>query len=279
MKLTEAQRREIEKAVDELFLTLKAKILGRFFEGPKIFFEVVRSTSPLESVEGIFRYTYQMLNPGKEPDQKQIKILAAITGNYIEAERLKTRARILADVDAAETSEDVATAVQVSLDKATEYIGMLINSEARIIQAYAEKHGISQLGASLGIEDPTIAKLGVIDERMCKNCKKLWHTEDNIRIPKVYKMSELQEGYMKDHKNPTPTIGPTHPRCRHVMTFIPPNFGFSASGQIEFKGFGYDVYADQRGVEKSEPVIPAANSWDVEHLFDMPLDDDHVHKP
>jgi predicted transcriptional regulator len=279
VKLTEAQQKEIEKAVDELFLTLKAKILGRFFEGPKIFFEVVRGTSPLESIEGIFRYTYQMLNPGEEPDQKQIRALAAITGNYIEAERMKTKAKILADVNSAKTVEEVAASVKVSMDKATEYIDMLVNNEVRIIQAYAEKHSISKLGASLGIEDPTVAKLGVIDQHMCKNCKKLWHTEDNIKVPKVYKLSELQDGYMKDHKNPTPTIGPTHPRCRHVMTFVPPNFGFSAAGQIEFKGFGYDIFAAQRGVEKSEPVIPKASTWEVEDLFDIPVDEDHVHEP
>ena len=278
MKLTEAQRKEIEKAVDDLFLTLKAKILGRFFTGPKIFFEIVDSTSPLETVEGIFRYTYQMLNPGKEPDPKQVKQLAAITGNYIEAERMKTKAKVLQDVTAAETPEEVAEAVKVTMGKATEYIDMLVNNEARIIQAYAERHGISQLGASLGIEDPTVAKLGVIDQRMCKNCKKLWHTEENIKIPKVYKMSELQEGYMS-HKDVKPTVGPTHPRCRHVMTFVPPNFGFNSAGQIEFKGFGYDIFAAQRGIEKSEPEVPKANPWEIEHLFELPSDDDHVHEP
>lgn len=278
MKLTEAQRKEIEKAVDDLFLTLKAKILGRFFTGPKIFFEIVDSTSPLETVEGIFRYTYQMLNPGKEPDPKQVKQLAAITGNYIEAERMKTKAKVLQDVNSAETAEEVAEAVKVTMGKATEYIDMLVNNEARIIQAYAERHGISQLGASLGIEDPTVAKLGVIDQRMCKNCKKLWHTEENIKIPKVYKMSELQEGYMS-HKDVKPTVGPTHPRCRHVMTFVPPNFGFNSAGQIEFKGFGYDIFAVQRGLEKSEPEAPKSNPWEIEHLFELPSDDDHVHEP
>lgn len=279
MTLTEAQRKEIEAAVDELFFTLKAKVLGRFFKGPKIFFEVVRSSSPLESIEGIYRYTYEMLNPGQKPDESQIKGLARITGNYIDAERLKTKNRILADVESSGTLKEADAVIRENIERASSYIDMLVNNEARIVQAYAERNGINQLGASLGIDDPVVAKLGVIDVRMCKNCKKLWHTPENIRVPKVYKMSELQEGYNRDHKNPTPTVGPTHPRCRHVMTFVPPNFGFDRSGQITFKGFGYDVYAEQHGVNKAESKVRPGNAWDVEYLFDLPLDDDHVHEP
>ena len=276
MKLTEEQKVEIEKAVDELFFTLKAKILGRFFKGPRIFFEIVQTTSPLESIEGLFRYTYQTLNPGKEPPEEVIKKLALITGTYIEAERIKTHDRIVSGVEEAKTDQEAQTAISIGIEKATQYIDMLVNNEARVIQSYAEKAGIGELAADLGIEDPTVAKLGVIDERMCKVCRKLWHTDENIRVPKVYKLSELAEGYNKNHKNPIATIGPSHPRCRHVMSMIPPNFGFGPTGQIQFKGFGYDIWAEQHGTEKTESnsrsIIESA-----EEMFDFPIDNDHEH--
>lgn len=275
MKIDEQQKGAITEAINNLFYTLKAKILGRFFKGPKIFFEVVQTSNPLESLEGLFRYTYQMLNPGKEPEETTVKTLAVITGNYIESERLRTIDRIITAVEEAENESAISEAVKTGIDKATKYIDMLVNNEARVIQAYAERAGISQVAADIGVEDPIVAKLGVIDERMCDNCRELWHSPENIKIPKVYKMSELVEGYNKDHKNPIPTIGPTHPRCRHVMTFVPPNFGFGSNGQIQFKGFGHDEYIAQHGTQKTES-LPASVIDDTDGMFDFSLDDDHL---
>jgi hypothetical protein len=149
---------------------------------------------------------------------------------------------------------------------------MLVNTETKIAQAYAEREGINRVAASVGVEDPVVAKLGIIDDKMCKNCRKLWHTPGNIWIPKVYKMSELQEGYNKDWKNPVPTVGPTHPNCRHGLTFIPPNFGFDQSGNITFKGLGWDEHSFQNTGEmkKTEP-----NSAIEDNFFDLYEDCQH----
>lgn len=64
----------------------------------------------------------------------------------------------------------------------------------------------------------------------CDNCKLLWHTEGNLRIPKVYKMSELSSGYNTDWKNPIPTVGTTHPHCFDKETEV-----LTERGWIYFK--------------------------------------------
>lgn len=246
MDITDTQKREIEKAINELFYTLKAKLMGTFFKGPSIFFEVVGATNPLNTLEGIYNYTYAMMyGPGSKPSKKRIKKLSEITGNYIEAERLKTVNKIMTGIDAADTFVEAREEIDKYIQKATTYVDKLVNTEIRQVQANAEREGIEKLGASLSIDDPTVAKLGVVDEKICKNCKKLWHSKENLHIPKTYKLSELKDGYM-DHKSPKPTVGPSHPRCRHVLTMIPPNYGFTANGVIEFKSFGYDIYEEQR---------------------------------
>lgn len=247
MKIKKKQRDDILGAIDDLFFKFKARLLGRFFKGPKIYFEAVKSTDPLETLEGVYNYTLHMIHgPGAEPDTEAVAELAEIAGNYIEAQRLKTQSYVLNDIAAATTANEAAKKIKSTLDKATQYIDTLAQTETRNMQAYAEKEGITRVAATVGVEDPTVCKLGVIDDKLCDNCKKLWHQKD-LKTPKLYKLSELQEGYNQDWKNPVPTLGPTHPHCRHVLTFIAPNFGFNSEGKIEFISLGFDAYKDQRG--------------------------------
>lgn len=275
MDIPDSQKQIITDTVDDLFYRLKARLLGRFFKGPKIYFEVLKQSNPLESLEGVFRYAVTALyGPGADIDDDQIRKLAEIAGNYIESERLRTLNRVLTDVLHSEDHDELEEAVSESLQRATTYVNLLTESETRIAMAYAEREGITQLAASLGIEDPIVAKLGKVDGKTCKNCKKLWHMDDNLAVPKVYKLSELAEGYMKDQKNPEPTVGHTHPNCRHVMTFIPPNFGFTDGGVIQFKGFGWNEYDHQRSTEKAE-----THQKDVELLHKSAKDHTNCCKP
>ena len=231
MKLSKRQIGLVTDAVDDLFYKFKVRLLGRFFVGPKIYFEVVDDTDPLDTLEGIFVYTLKTLyGPQTAIDEDQIKLLSGIAGNYIEAERLRTTNKILADAAQAETIKEFESALKSNVKAATQKTSLLVNTETKAVQAYAERDGITQLASSLGVEDPTVAKLGILDDKTCKNCINLWHLESNHHIPRVYKLSELKEGYMTDHKNPYPTMGNTHPHCRHIMTFVPPNFGFDSGG-------------------------------------------------
>lgn len=251
MKLSSKQRRAILDSVEDMFETLKARLLGRFFKGPKIYFEMSRRANPIETIEGLFQYTNAMLYGAKTPvDEEHVEQLAEVTGNYIEAKKEDVSQTLLSHINDAETPEQAMAAVKDSLESATSYVDMLVANESRTAQAYAERSGITKLGASMGIEDPTVCKLGIIDDDMCENCRELWHDPTNKFVPKVYKLSELKEGYMTDHKNPYPTVGPTHPRCRHVLTFLPPNFGFTDKGHIEFKSFGHDEYEAQNSNKK-----------------------------
>lgn len=250
MKLSPAQRRAVLDNLDDIFYNLKARMLGKFFKGPKIYFEVVKRSNPLDTVEGIFNYTMKMLYGSHiEAPDDQVEALAEVTGNYLDEQRLKISNKVMSEIASADSPETALASIRESVDKISEHVDMLVANEARTAQAYAEREGITRVASSIGIEDPTVCKVGIIDDKMCPNCKKLWHTEKNINIPKVYKLSELKDGYMKDHKNPYPTVGPTHPHCRHSLTMVPPNFGFDSSGTVDWKGFGWDEYAHQHSNE------------------------------
>ena len=57
MKLTNVQREDIEFTIEDMFFHLKARLLGKYFTGPKIYFEVVEQTNPLETLEGVYNFT------------------------------------------------------------------------------------------------------------------------------------------------------------------------------------------------------------------------------
>jgi len=248
MILTDKQKDQVEKIINDLFYELKARLLGRFFIGPRIYFEVLGSVNPLDTLEGVYNYTYNMLyGAGAKPKKKRPKLLAAITGNYIDAERIKTINKIMIGIDKADNFDEVKKEIGKYMEKATKHVKTIVSTEIRNVQANAEREGIEKLGASIGVGDPTVAKLGVIDKKLCPTCIKLWHMEDNLHMPKLYKMSELKDGYNESRKNPKPTIAASHPNCRHILTMVPPNFGFNDQGVIQFKGFGFDAYEDQRG--------------------------------
>jgi len=214
MNLLNNQKKEIERIINDLFYDLKAKLLGRFFKGPRIYFEVLNSINPLETLEGVYNYTFNMLyGPGANPSKKRSRVLSEIAGNYLEAERLKTINKVMMGIDKASNFEEVKEEISKYIDKATSHVNTIVNTEIRQVQANAEREGIEKLGASIGVDDPIVCKLGVLDKKLCHSCKSLWHSEDNVKVPKVYKMSELEDGYNSDHKNPKPTIGPTHPHC------------------------------------------------------------------
>lgn len=251
MIITPALLSLINGKVDDLFFNLKAALLGRFFKGPAIYFEVANSADPAETLEGLYRHSMgimfgpQAMNVNADDE---LKHLAEVTGNFLDARRLKLINQIVNDVKAAPNAKEAAKAVQENMSKTTSYIEMLVANEARTVQSYANKEGIARLGASIGEADPVVCKLGFVDNKLCKHCKELWHMPNNLKIPKVYRLSELRDGYMKARKGeePFPTHGPTHPNCRHTTTMVPPNFGFDENGVIKFVAFGYDIHADQR---------------------------------
>lgn len=283
MKLTEAQKEAILSQVENLFESTKANLLGRYFKGARLFFQVAEKADPMHTIEGIYFYTMNMLyGVGSQPNKKIIENLCEITGNYLDSQKLKTKNHILADLQNAKNQTEAMAAVSRHMDKAGKYIDMLIANETRVAQAYASREGIAKLASDIGVEDPTVVFLGVTDHKICKHCKSMYHDVANIRLPKPYKLSQIREGYFrpKEWDGKSPHQAPLHPRCRHSMSFVPPNFGFTAGGVIEFKSIGYDYYKDYWGLRKSEEPTstPMADFSGYQEYLDYNLDHHHGDK-
>jgi hypothetical protein len=117
---------------------------------------------------------------------------------------------------------------------------------------YGAADGILAAAKSIGISDPTVIKIGIVDEKLSDMCEHLWHTQGNIVKPKAYKLSELKGGEGNPKKGMwEPTLGLSHINCRHVLVTVMPGFGLDDNGKIVYKGKDdngnlYDEYTAQR---------------------------------
>lgn len=270
-KLSLAQKLLITALIADMYYRVQAKYLGQRFQGPAKYKIQGLTTDKKYTLDGIYLFTLALLY-GTElfPDEKELDGLATVTQNYFEIQRLKTTNKLLTELTTAKNKKEANKILKQNMDKASSSIETLLNTEIKTVQAFAERYGVSKLAAKDGVEDPVIVKFGVVDDRICEACKKLWHTSGNLFMPRPWKLSELDMGY-SSHKNIKATISPTHPRCRHTISYVPSGYGFSENGKIEFKKEGYDYYKEYYKIHKKEGL--------EENLFKSCTCNDHLHTP
>ena len=258
MRLSRKQIRAITSGISDVFARMRARLTGSAFPGSTLTFSVT-TPDPMDSLESVYRHAGSMLyGPSFRPDRDQVKDLAEVTANYLEAERLRTINKVIKGIEGAASKRDAVKVVSDAMNRASGYVSMLSETEARTAQAYAERDGISRLASSMGIDDPQVAFLGKFDDRTCQYCLAMYHMPGNPQVPRVHKLSQVRQGYFraKDWDGSEVVSAPLHPRCRHVMTFVPPGYGFDSSGAIKFVGLGYDAYEAQRKqLGKSESIM------------------------
>lgn len=255
MILSPFQRQTIIQKIDEMFDSLKARLQGRFFRGPAIYFEVIKDATPQDTIEGMYIHALKSLfGPDARPiSERNLEHISEITGNYIDAQKLKMKNHIIADVLNAKNANEATQTIASNFKNAQGYISMLVANESKLVQSYASREGISRIAADVKDEDPTIIWLGIVDNKLCKHCKKMYHSQANLSKPRPWKMSQLRDGYFKPKEWDNASVyHNAHPNCRHTMSYVPKNMGFNDSGQIEFKHFGYDYYQDYHSTHKAE---------------------------
>ena len=236
-------RRTIKMAIEALFERAKARLLGRFYDGPKIFFQIVRDFGVEDSLEGAYRHAaYMGSGSNTQIDHDTADSQADETSAIMNS--LKTKA--IKDLMQAAKVGDTTKIKEVF--KTTEsHMDMIIATETRKAQSFGEHETVVQVAQNLGIENPTIIFRGVLDGKTCKWCLAMYHSKSNPKIPRTWKNSQLSEEYF----NPKTWNGTTvhrsgHPRCRHSMSVVIPGMGFNNDGYQTFIHRDYDEYEKQK---------------------------------
>lgn len=92
-----------------------------------------------------------------------------------------------------------------------------------------------------------VYKIGVIDDKRCKVCEKLWTLPDGV-TPKVYRLSELTANgtnYGKKTADWKATVETTHPNCRDFLMELPISWGFQ-NGALTYIKEGWNECKKQR---------------------------------
>lgn len=141
--------------------------------------------------------------------------------------------------------KEIRSALNENKRKLDSAVDTLVNHELHNAQNAGALDGILSVAKSLNIDDPQIFKIGVLDQKRCKYCWKLWTMPDRV-TPRVYKMSELSGSPGDDYRNPSASVAPTHVNCRDVLTVLMPGFTFDQSGNVKYVGDNHHEWTKQR---------------------------------
>jgi len=249
----------IDKAIEALFMRLKARFLGYKYEPKQIRFTTTGYDKPLQhredlSLPSVFEDAARL-----EGFKANTKLLGAINESveqYLDAHQELTKARVKSAIQTAllgsETSKeevDVAQVIKKELtsvmEKASSDVAQVIDGEMGKAKNLSTLDAITKTTVVAGVEDPTIAFIGPNDKYCCKDCQRLYFMPDGV-TPRVWKLSEIKVGWMK-HNDLVPSMY-SHNHCRHTSSPMMPGFGF-VNGKITYIEPGYDIWKDQRGIK------------------------------
>ncbi len=188
-------------------------------------------------------------------EQKSIADITRIISEHIA--EIETQSKIsgqsMRDILLSDAGQDIIKSIKEQLTIQKERIdkaaSVIAEHELYNAQNYGAFDGVLAAAKAVGISDPNVCKIGVMDDKRCKHCWRLWTLEDKV-TPRVYKLSELNAA-PGDWKKPDASVSPTHPNCRDVIITLMPGFGFDG-GKITYKGLDpqtgklWDEYSKQR---------------------------------
>lgn len=278
---TKSFQRIIEEIIGKTFNSLRFNLLGPDRVSKAFVFSMMGSKyNPNTTLSSVYLHANaQNSTDPRSIDKSTINQLLDISEDYIDTLETKSKSdinRIITqhmsdieqkakmlnmsprDVLLSDEGSDIVKTMKADLkdikEKIDKSVDLLADHQRYNAQNFGAMDGILTAARSIGIDDPTVMKIGVVDEKLSEMCTHLWHTPGNINKPKVYRMSELKGGEGNPKKGMwEPTIGLSHINCRHVLVPIMPGFGLDESGSIIYKGKDpetgepWDEYKKQRG--------------------------------
>lgn len=187
-------------------------------------------------------------------EQDMLKGLLASADGYIESVKAQTRANLTERIDGMVKEASlrgervdaalVQAAITQEMNKARTKLQTIVESEASKLRNLGTLMSITRMAASVGDDDPTVFFMVVRDNVTCKECIRLHMMPDGI-TPRLWKFSELKQGYHKRGENNPSAFG-LHPHCRCTLSYLTRGFGFNEKGRLDFQSEGFDLYAKQR---------------------------------
>jgi hypothetical protein len=244
----------IGSIIEEMFDNIAFKLLGNIPRLRNKKFGVI-STEQNHGLSHLFVQAMQnkQLN---EIEKDALKGLLVTADGYVESLKNKTKSNLTDRLDglAKEASirneavdqEDVRRAIGEEMRKALANLIAIAESESTKLRNIGTLMSITRMAETVGDNDPTVFFVPVRDGSTCKECIRLHCMPDGV-TPKLWKFSDLKQGYHKRGENNPSAFG-LHPHCRCTLIYYSKGTGFDAQGRNVFVDLEHDEYKKQNKI-------------------------------
>lgn len=251
--LSSRSKEAIAKAVEDLFDKIALQLIGDI-PGLRHKRSLIVSTDKNYGLSNLFVQAMANKKPN-EIEQDVLKGMLQSAHGYIESLKNRTKSNISERIDALYreakikrqpvNSGDIQTVLDDEMAKAKSHVITITEAEATKLRNMGTMMDISRVSANLGDSDPNIFFVIVRDGDTCNECMRLHMMPDKV-TPKVWKFSELKQGYHKRGEE-QPSVAGEHPNCRCALTYLSRGYGFKG-GYVAFISLEHDEYTKQRGL-------------------------------
>lgn len=250
--ISSSGKEQINRTVEDIFDKIALQLIG---EIPKLKHKKLLILNTQKNYGLAHLFVQSMSNASPNPiEQDALKGLLESAHGYIEALKNTTRANITERIDGLVkeaklrkqkiTEELVQAVIEEELSKARSKLVAIVENESTKLRNAGSMMEISRVAASVGDDDPTVFFVVVRDGKLCEECRKLHLMPDGV-TPKVWKFSELKQGYHKRGEENPSAFG-LHPHCRCTLTYLSKGFGFDKTGKVTYKESSFDAFSKQR---------------------------------
>lgn len=250
--MSSSGKERINQIVEDMFDNLALQFLGDFprLKNKKLLVMSARSDFALPNL-----FVQAMKNKTPNDIEKDVlKSMLESAHSFLESLKSKTKATLTERIDGIvreakvkkeKVSDlDVQMVINEEMAKARSHMKTIVESESTKLRNLGTMMDISRVAANIGDPDPTVFFVVIKDNVTCKECIRL-HLMDDKVTPRLWKFSELKQGYHKRGEESPSAFG-LHPHCRCTLTYLSKGFGFDESGKLKYQEEDYDAYSNQR---------------------------------
>lgn len=241
----------IGNMVEELFDRIALDLIGNIprFQNRKT---LIFSSQKNIGLSNLFLQSMQNRDPN-HIERDVLKGLLNSASDYIDALKNRTKANVTERIDGAAREAKISNRkldhselqniLDDELNKAKSQMQAIAEAESTKLRNMGTMMDISKVASELDDSDPTVFFIVVKDGSTCKECLKL-HLMPDQNTPKLWKFSELKQGYHKRGELFPSAFG-LHPHCRCTLTYLSKGFGFE-NGRLKYKEENHDEYTKQK---------------------------------
>lgn len=249
--LSSGGKEAIGNKVEELFDRIAVDLVGELprFKNRKT---VIISSKRNFGLADLFVQSMQNKTPNAI-ERDALKGLLNSAADYVESLKSRTKAAVTERIDGLIresklqgrelASAEIQSILDDELERAKGLLKAITEAESTKLRNMGTLMDITRTSSSLDDADPTVFFVVVRDGATCKECIRL-HLMPDQTTPRLWKFSELKQGYHKRSENNPSAFG-LHPHCRCTLTYLARGFGF-AKGLVTYKAENHDEFSRQR---------------------------------